>query len=51
MIALNGDFSDSAKKLTYAKLKEDQEKKMIEMEKQFNSEFGTDYYLMVMEQD
>lgn len=48
---MNKDFSDSVKKLAYANLKGDEEKKMIEMEKQFNNEFGTEYYFMIMEQD
>lgn len=39
------------KELKYAKLSKDQENKLIEFEKQFNSEFGTEVFFMVMEKE
>ncbi len=39
-----------AKNLKYAELHEGAEKKLREIEKQFNNEFGTDYFLMVMKE-
>lgn len=44
-------FINSIKVLEYADLKEHQEKRMMELEKKFNEEFGTTYYFMVMEQN
>jgi hypothetical protein len=38
------------KDLTYADLGESQEKKMREVERKFNNEFGTNYYFMIMEE-
>ena len=48
---MNEEFLTSVKTLNYAELKGNQETKLRELEKQFNQEFGTDYYLMVMEKD
>lgn len=36
------------KELNYAKLKNDQEEKLRNVESNFNEEFGTDYYFMVV---
>lgn len=36
------------KELNYAKLKNDQEEKLKNVERNFNEEFGTDYYFMVV---
>ncbi|SHI09654.1 hypothetical protein SAMN02745196_02812 [Clostridium collagenovorans DSM 3089] len=36
------------KELNYAKLKNDQEEKLRNVERNFNEEFGTDYYFMVV---
>ena len=44
-------FSNSAEGLEYASLQEGQEKRLREIEMQFNSEFGTNYYLMVLKKD
>ena len=43
--------ANSANGLEYANLQESQEKRLREIEMQFNSEFGTDYYLMVLKKD
>jgi hypothetical protein len=43
--------ANSAKGLEYANLQEGQEKRLREIEMQFNNEFGTDYYLMVLKKD
>lgn len=40
--------SNSGNNIEYANLQDAQKNKLIEMEQQFNSEFGTDYYVMVM---
>lgn len=37
--------------LDYANLKEDQEKRLRELEKKFNEEFRTDFYFMVMKRE
>lgn len=37
--------------LQYAELKEKQEKKLRELEKEFNNEFSTDFYFMVMKRN
>lgn len=39
---------ENIEKLNYASLDETKEKRLRELEKKFNSEFGTDYYFMVM---
>jgi hypothetical protein len=44
-------FFNVAKNLEYADLKNTQEERLREMELQFNNEFGTDYYLMVVKKD
>lgn len=44
-------FVNSAKELDYADLAKDQEEKLREFEKEFNNEFGTDYYFMVVKRD
>ncbi|WP_156939775.1 polynucleotide phosphorylase [Clostridium lundense] len=43
--------TDSNKKLEFANLQEQQQKRIKEVESQFNTEFGTDYYLMAMKKD
>lgn len=45
---MNEGVQKGLNELTYADLGEPQEIKMREFEKQFNNEFGTDYYFMVM---
>lgn len=48
---MNNNNTNSNKNLIFASLQEQQEKRIREVEKQFNSEFGTDYYLMAMKKD
>lgn len=48
---MNNNNTNSNKKLEFANLQEQQEKRIREVEKQFNTEFGTDYYLMAMKED
>ncbi|HCQ90649.1 MAG TPA: polynucleotide phosphorylase [Clostridium sp.] len=45
---VNNNISDSSNDIKYANLHETEEKRIKEIEQQFNSEFGTEYYLMVM---
>ncbi|WP_150112253.1 polynucleotide phosphorylase [Clostridium hydrogeniformans] len=40
--------SGSINNIKYASLKETEEKRLKEIEERFNTEFGTDYYLMIM---
>lgn len=47
---MNQGLEKGFKELKYADLGETQEKKMRELEIQFNNEFGTDFYFMVMKQ-
>lgn len=44
-------FLQSIKEMEYANLGKDQEVKLRDIEKDFNNEFGTDYYLMAMKRD
>lgn len=44
-------MNEGLNELTYADLGEPQERKMRELEKQFNNEFGTEYYFMVMKKN
>ena len=46
---MNNNNTTSNIKIEYASLQEQQEKRLREMEKQFNNEFGTNHYLMVMQ--
>lgn len=48
---MNNNNINSNQNLEFASLKEQQEKRIREVEKQFNYEFGTDYYLMAMKKD
>lgn len=48
---MNSNNTNSNKKLEFANLQEKQEKRIREVENQFNTEFGTDYYLMAMKKD
>lgn len=41
-------FTDSLKELNFAELPKEQEERLRDLEKQFNNEFGKDYYFMVM---
>ena len=43
--------SNSINNIKYATLKETEEERLKEIEKRFNTEFGTNYYLMVMKDD
>ncbi|WP_291583625.1 polynucleotide phosphorylase [Clostridium sp. UBA6640] len=45
---MNNNTSNSSNDIKYADLHEPEEKRLKEIEQQFNSEFGTEYYLMVM---
>lgn len=45
---VDNNISNSSTDIKYANLHETEEKKLKEMEQQFNSEFGNEYYLMVM---
>lgn len=40
-----------AKNIKYADLTQEQANKVREMEREFNSKFGTDFYLMVMKEE
>jgi hypothetical protein len=42
-------YMDVLKELNYADLSKEQELKLRELEKEFNNEFGKDFYFMVME--
>jgi hypothetical protein len=44
-------YMDPLKKLDYASLSDDQEKRLRELEHTFNDEFKTKFYFMVMEKD
>jgi hypothetical protein len=44
-------YSKPLNELQYANLPEHQEKKLRELERKFNYEFGEDYYFMVMKRD
>lgn len=48
VINMNNNNTNSNSKLEFANLKEQQEKRIREIEQEFNTEFGTDYYLMAM---
>lgn len=48
---MNNNNTNSNKNLEFATLQEQQQKRIREVENQFNSEFGTDYYLMAMKKD
>lgn len=48
---MDNEFVESVKELNYANLDKKQEEKLREIEKQFNEEFGTEFYLMVMKKD
>ncbi|GAA0722395.1 hypothetical protein GCM10008905_13830 [Clostridium malenominatum] len=45
---MNSNNTNSNNKLEFANLQEQQEKRIREVEKEFNTEFGTDFYLMAM---
>jgi hypothetical protein len=47
--SMDNKFMNSLKPLDYANLSETQENRLRELEKQFNNEFGTSLYFMVME--
>lgn len=47
----NVEVIQAFKNLDYAELGDRQEKRMQELEKQFNSEFDTNFYFMIMKQD
>ncbi|CAM2850864.1 polynucleotide phosphorylase [Hathewaya histolytica] len=47
---MDNNFTNSNNQIKYANLKETEEKRLKELESQFNSEFGTDYYLMIMKE-
>jgi hypothetical protein len=46
---MDSKFMNSLGPLDYANLSENQENKLRDLEKQFNDEFGTSFYFMVME--
>lgn len=48
---MNDKFLESVKELNYAELNKNQEDRLKDMEKQFNKEFDTNYYLMAMKRD
>lgn len=41
-------YMNSLKELNFAELSKEQEERLREFEKQFNNEFGKDFYFMVM---
>lgn len=45
---MNNNTSNSSNDIKYADLHETEKKRLKEIEQQFNSEFGNEYYLMVM---
>jgi hypothetical protein len=47
----NGEVLRAFKDLDYANLGANQEAKLRQLERQFNEEFGTDFYFMVMKQE
>ena len=48
---MDNKFVNSVKNFEYANLQESQQMKLREVEKQFNTEFKTDYYFMVLQKD
>ncbi|MDP4091029.1 MAG: polynucleotide phosphorylase [Bacillota bacterium] len=48
---MNQEFLQSISELNYAELDKAQEEKLRELEKQFNEEYGTAYYLIVMDRE
>ncbi|GEM_PF-1582586 len=46
---MDNQFLNPLKELNYAALSSEQESKLREFEKQFNSDYGTEVYFMVME--
>lgn len=48
VIKMDNSNLKSGNSLEYANLPDSQRNRLVEMEKQFNNEFGTDYYVMVM---
>lgn len=47
----NGEVLKAFKNLGYANLGSNQEERLRQLERQFNEEFGTAFYFMVMKQD
>jgi hypothetical protein len=45
---MDNEKLESLNELEYAQLPESQERRLRELEKQFNNEFGKDYYFMIM---
>lgn len=50
-IYMDNTFTNSLEGLEYAPLSKEQENRLRELEKQFNNEFGTSFYLMAMDRD
>jgi hypothetical protein len=48
---MDSQYLNSLNELDYANLTDHQEKFLRDLERQFNSEFGTAYYFMVMERN
>ena len=48
---MDKQYLDPLKELGYANLSKDQEAKLRDFEKEFNGEFGVDYYFMVMKKE
>lgn len=50
-IKLKDEYVNSLRELDYASLSDMQEKRLRELEKKFNDEFGTDYYFLTMKRE
>lgn len=48
---LENKYIESLKKLDYANLNDTQEEKLRDVERKFNDEFATNFYLMAMKKD
>jgi hypothetical protein len=48
---MDNQFMNSLKELHYASLSSEQEARLREFERQFNNEFGTAVYFMVMDRE
>jgi hypothetical protein len=51
VVNLDKEHLDTLEPMKYAKLEDLQLKQLKELEQQFNHEFGTDYFFMVMQKD
>lgn len=48
---MDKQYLDPIRELNYANLSKEQEERLRDLEKRFNSEFGVNYYFMVMKNE